>query len=538
MIKHNNLLFTAGISAFCATILFTCYFYGIHLGLNTRVTAGVELDANSISIALSRLWFHLHEGYVGYQKVYAALFQVLVPDLNPNNVNNFYLLSDPHALQAALDNVRSIVPGQLPHYSVLSPEFVSIMMEDLGLADYYTLAFIVFGVHAASMYKLYFALLALSVGLFIIEYRKQFFPMLLLGLILSIFPVFFFSDLFNFLMPSVNANRFLSTLGFIPITYALCIYFKPEIPLNRMQIMRLICQGLLFAFALSIRRSAQWQLMGLVVVTSYIAFKVYWPYRHSLWQLERLRLLKHPMLAATLIFLAIVTSYQSIQGSMMNPIYHTDTSPAGHAFWHSAYVGLAIHPDWTKVNPSITAATDINDGIALIPFERYMRQRGLNPLSDITHTYLFGAHEIVTKQEFLRFINKHKLFTLELYSYYKPKAIVFALWTRIKTIPLPYFIYFLLCSVMFGIILSTRLARQAAIQPKKFALVSTIFFLASCIPGLFAYPRMENGDDLWMLAIFVSFNLCMGTYAFIRRVKSLSTNNTPLSSSEAQSSAI
>lgn len=498
---------------FCFIILAVCYKYGVHLGLNARITAGFELDGASISIALSRLWFHLHEGYVGYQAVYMALFQILVPT-NPNDSTNFFLLSDPHAIQSAFDNVRKILPSTLPHYSFLSQGFIPILIEDVGLADFYTLSFLLFGVHPTSMYNLYFLLFACSILLFIIEYRRQFVPMMLLALIVSFFPVFFFSDLFSTSMPSINSNRFLSTLGFIPIAYGLFMYFKPEEKLNRMQIARIICQALLFAFVLSIRRTAQWQLIALVLFSLGVAVKLYWPYRHSLFQLERLLLLQRPILASTLMFVFIVFSYQTLQEKMMNPIYQTDAYHNGHAVWHSAYQGLSIHSDWVKVNPS--AVGDSGDGIGFNFFMRYMKERGLNYVSPMSNTYVFGLYELVLKQRFLSFVRKHPRFAFELYSYYKPKAIIASLWQRLQKITMSSFIYLFLVSMVVGFIFATHPStKNEEIQPKKLLAVSFLFLLVSWLPNLFAYPKTDCGDDLWMFAIFSCCSIAMFTYSVV-----------------------
>jgi len=378
------------IGILCATVLSTCYFYGVHKGLNSRITVGFELDAASISIALSRLWYRLYEGYVGYRDVYNALFHVLVPDSNPNNPLNFHLLSEPQAIQQGFDYVKSLVPAHPPRFhffphNILSADFISVNMEDHGLADFYTLAFLLFGVQPTAMYSLYFLLMGFSVVLFISEYRHQLFPMILIGLMVSTFSIFFFSSLFNTpMLPSVNSNRFMSTLGFIPIAHALCIYFKPLQTLNRIQLYRLLAQALLFAFALSIRSSAQWQLIALIVFTLMIAMPVYWPYRKRFFELDRLRQLKHPVLMATLVFTMIVSGYQAIQGMMLNPVYHTDCSPPYHGIWHSAYLGLAVHPDWMKLNMQNPITASIDDGNSWRMFEKYMKERGLDPVCHIT----------------------------------------------------------------------------------------------------------------------------------------------------------
>lgn len=521
----NTFWRTTVISLFCFAVIMVCYTYGVQRGLNTRMTAGVLLDASSITVALSRLWFHLHEGYVGYQAVYDALIKVLAPDGLSNNPDNFALLRDPTAIQHAFDNVRKIIPGSLPSYSVLSPEFKIILMEDLGLSDFYTMAFMLFGVHPDSMYKLYFLIFSISALLFLVEYRKQFIPLLLMAAVIAVLPIFFFSDLFNISMPSVNSNRFLSTLGFIPITYILCLYFKSEKSLGRMQVIRLITMALILAFALSIRRSAQWQLIALTTFTLMVALKHYWPYRRHLMQLERLRLLKTPLLAGTLILILVVSGYQAIQRSMMNPIYKTDYAAEGHAVWHSSYIGLSLHPDWVKLNPGITANIDNSDMIAFGVSVHYLEERGVGFLAPLTGGLMYRLHEIVIKQQFFSFIRHHKLFALELYCYYKPMRLISVLFNRVLQINIYCLLFLLLASIIAGCasahFSSDEIKQVHLLKP---TIVASLFLFLSVLPELFAYPTAYS-DDIWMLGIYCIFVSGMISYCCFMLLKNRNLGN-------------
>ena len=503
----------SAIVSLCFMLLAIAYTYGIHKGLNTRITAGFEVDAANMGVALSRIWFGLFEGYVGYREVYNTLFRVLVPDFNPNNPENFYLLSSPQAIQHALDAVKAINPLTLPAFSVLTPEFISINMEDHGLADFYTIAFLLFGARPTSMYNLYFLLMLTSVLLFIFEYRQHLFPLILLCLMLASFQIFFFSPLFNpVTFPSVNSNRFISTLGFIPIAHIICMYFNGINKLRRPQVLRLIAQSMLFTFALTIRSSAQWQLITVIIYVIPVALIILWPQRKSLFNLHNLRLLTHPILASALILFSTSWIYLSIQNMALNPVYTTDCSPPQHGFWHSAFLGLSVHPQFSQFNPNAAGISDANGWKA---FEKYMHGKGLDPVCHIHNGYAYGLHEIVIKQEFLRFAMKNKMFMLELYGYYKPKMIWDAFWFRIQQVSAPLLLSSFCLSIYFGVLLSYRNRHDRfTLNPIKLTAVVTLFCASSTIPSIFAYAAMSSpSDDLWMFVIYIY--VCSTTLAYM-----------------------
>lgn len=494
----------------CFFVVIVCYFFGVHQGLNTRITAGAYLDFTNMSIALSRIWFHLHEGYIGYRQVFNAISDVFLPDHDFNNFANFYRLNDPAFLQRAFDAVKHI-PGHLAHYSIFSSEFVSVNMEDLGLADFYTLAFMIFGVLPTAMYNFYFLIFSISILLFLSAYKRHLLPLMLLAIVISIFPIFFFSNFFSISLPSVNANRFMSSLGFVPILHVVCMMFRTE-KLDKKQIVFLICQGLIFAFAVSIRRTASWQLIALLMLAGFVAFKIFWPYRKKFFKLEHLRLLQQPFLASTLIFVITVSSYQALQNKMLNPIYNTDCAPNGHAIWHSAFLGLQMHPDWPKYLKA--GDTAFGDGAAFSTFENYMKKYGLNYICPMTNEYLYRLHEYVIRHKLLNFLAKHKMFALELYGYYKPLKLFNNLKIRLLSVSNYCIIFFLLLSSLVGILLAHQ--RGLEIKPRKIIFVTSLFLITSWLPLFFAYPITYTPDDFWMFVIFVCVCCSMLTFSLAR----------------------
>ena len=422
---------------FCFLVLGVCYMQGVSKGLNTRITLGFQDDGTSISIALSRLQFHFWHGYLGYRQIYDTLSHVLVPDNNQENPNEWAFLSNSHMIQQAFNNAKHVASNTLPAYSMFSPSFVSINTNGIGLADFYTLAFFLFGAHSTAMYNTYFFLMALSLILFFVEYRSQVFPLLLISLIVGTFPIFFFSSFFSTpIIPSVDSFRFIATLAFIPMTHVLCLYFQQENKWTYMQVFRLICQSLFFAFVLSIRASIEWQVIALVLLALTIFIRLCWPYRNRLFELERLRLLKTPILMSTLVFLLAVFSYQKIQSMLLDPIYDTACVGDHHLVWHVAYLGFQQSPGWIKIDPMLKThpalRSIMGDGDAWQAFVDYMPTHGgINPICGITGELMYGFDGLLTQDMFFSIIRKHKVFALKLYGYYKPRAIMSMLYVSI-----------------------------------------------------------------------------------------------------------
>ena len=231
------------------------YALGVNQGLNTRITYGFQHDAWSMSVAISRLVYSLHEGYIGYREVDRVAAEILAPD-GVHNVTSIPFLSDRDSIEEAINAGISIDPSSLPVFTPSLDGFHTLLAEDVGLADFYTLAFAFFGFEADAMYNFFFLVFALSAIVFIAEYLRRPGALATLLLLCATFSMFFFSSIFeNPLMPSVNANRFMSVLSFIPLLHVLW-QLKSVGSISRKTLALLIVQGLIFAFAVSIRRTS------------------------------------------------------------------------------------------------------------------------------------------------------------------------------------------------------------------------------------------------------------------------------------------
>jgi hypothetical protein len=525
LIAAFNRHFAKAVIIFCLLVLSVCYVNGTTKKFDTSITAGFNFDARALSIAFSRMYFGLYEGYVGYIKVMDVLESTLTPNgHNGRLVEDFPNLSDRTKIEAAFAAVKEIFPLWLPKYEVLSPQFMTPHFEDLGMVDFYHAAFVIFGVHADSTYKMYFLLLAATLILFFREHYKRPLPMVLCALTIGIYPVFFFSDILTtyVTIPTVTSNRAISVLGFIPILHVLCfLLVNRQATLSRGQITRLALQGLLFVFIASIRKTTISQLVGLCLVTGYVAFTYLWPLRRNLFVLDHLRLLKKPMLAASAIFLLAYFGYKQIQAASLNPIYSTDCVKPHHGTWYSMVVGLGAHPAWMKTY-ALAGGGVGTDQNAWAPFEEHMKKIGFTiPMMLCLETRNLGRvglQEIVLKDWLFRFLKKHPGYALELYFYFKPKHYVDMMVLRLSQVQWQFYVWFgLLTAALTAWMLNA--AKQGIINRHKIVMVSATMLVASWIPTIVTYI-VYGLEEMWILLICASlWSALAASWAIQKRIE-------------------
>jgi hypothetical protein len=78
------------------------------------------------------------------------------------------------------DRVESLI--REASTAVVDPSLPSVRIEgnELGLVDYYDLAFKLFGIHLVALWLMYFVILSISVLLFVLTFRRCRFCILLL----------------------------------------------------------------------------------------------------------------------------------------------------------------------------------------------------------------------------------------------------------------------------------------------------------------------------------------------------------------------
>src|SRR3979490_3267689 len=229
------------------------------------MTWGPAHDIWSAAIAISQINFGL-SGKLAYREIDRAIASELTRSKKTWDVmddTTRSLLKDPAAVTRGLRAGAAVKQGAIS-VPAAKEGYLTDWCEDLGYADFYNLAFRIFGFDAFSTHWLYISILTLSFVLFIIAFFRD---NLAIGtLTLSITALFLVtsSSIFSESVPSFAANRFLSTLAAIPLLHVIYAAIR-RYPFGWPEVLVLSAQAGLLAFATALRSSATWCIVAFIV---------------------------------------------------------------------------------------------------------------------------------------------------------------------------------------------------------------------------------------------------------------------------------
>lgn len=274
-----------------------------------------------IPIAVSDSRYGL-SGYVAYAEIAARFF---------NDKSIEVILSED--LPQALDD-RTIKNGRRGEGLFFVPA------DDKGDVTFARMAFRLFGPHVRSLYRMYFALLLLSVGAFVVAFRADLFR-LLVGvcvLLASLALVSAYQE--DLLLPNVVTFYDPRIYGVIAV---LAVFHLGFVCLDRQQPspVRLLCaayQALMIVLAVHIR-SDNVLLVG--ALTAWVAADGIWKVRTR----QQRGFLRH--IWALMVLAAAFAGLLAWERVAYNPRYFS-THMAHHLVWHNVGIGLALQPDFAK----------------------------------------------------------------------------------------------------------------------------------------------------------------------------------------------
>jgi hypothetical protein len=251
------------------------FFYGQHLGFNSIIPEAIEDHTWSIAVAISDKKHHFSEGYTyspevaealnrGGMTKYAHHLDNLPVDY-PENLKNKELLNQ--AIHEACN--LSISTDKK---SVSSRTLLPIPCTDLGLVDYYKLAFGIFGYNIAAPYNFYFILLFISIICYYLAFRQS--PFLLALPLIYLVALFCFMPV---LTTEINGGtlfnfRLIPTLALIP-TFHLFLQLGRPLTDRKMDVFCVLVQSLLLCFLISIRSSTGWVVIASLIPLFFYIFK-------------------------------------------------------------------------------------------------------------------------------------------------------------------------------------------------------------------------------------------------------------------------
>ena len=410
------------------------YRTGVERHRDARITWGAMSDILAMSIAISRDVYGL-PGYLGYRQVADAIASALAPGgLTDLSEQSQALLADPNAIAEAFKRAVAIPRTDLPRYAGLTPAFVTTWAEDAGWPDLYSYAFRVFGMVPTAMYDFYFLVLTVSCLLAVASFWRNPAVLMPIAIFTASLLLLGLSDFFQPLIPSVNANRFVSTLAVVPVLHLAAEIAARARP-SAIRLLALALQGIILAFSMSVRSSAAWAPLALALGCAALAVR----------QLAAGRKDPRSVLAgwafpliAIAVFAGTSGAYDQWRRSRMDPVYaQGDCIIDHHMRWHSMFYGFAYHPDWPKIKPDYLSdgAGDANEYKMV---EHYLNERKVPETYVCSETgfYRAGLHEKVLKILSLQFMKAHPAYVLEQWFWYKPRLLIEETKENIDSVPM------------------------------------------------------------------------------------------------------
>jgi hypothetical protein len=215
---------------------------------------------------------------------------------------------------------------------------------DQGMIDFTRGAFWLFGIDVTSLYYFFFLLVGGSALLFVCSYWRSYPACVLLFACLCAIYAFVPSVVYaDPELISLANVRFLSTLAIIPLLHILLFLVRPDSPLRWQDLISLIGQTTLLAFAYAIRSSTIWTTATVgVVFVALIARPALraWRTRSSTLPVQTMA-----RCAVVAIFAATLFGISGFRSIYLTP--PCGASLNSHPIWHSVFIGLSFNPEWT-----------------------------------------------------------------------------------------------------------------------------------------------------------------------------------------------
>lgn len=466
------------------------------------MTWGQSHDIYSAAIAISEIQFGASGG-LAFKEVEQAIADNVTSTKHSLDIMDDAsraLAHDQKAISKGFQAAASLKPSQIK-VPKTSAGYISDWAEDIGFADFHGLAFRLFGFNAYATHWLYIGLLFISAILFTTVFLSSSFAMAsLLAGVTALFAETASASLFIEMLPTFAANRFVSTLAFLPLLHVVCALLRPR-PLRPLETGLLVVQVFILAFIIAARSSAQWSVVAGLAVFLLVLLIRAWRSNPAATgktgfkrRLERIRNVPqfHRLVAVAVLLLLVTTAFGAFRYTRINKVYFADDNMPNHMFWHSAFVGLSFHPDWLKVRPY--GSGDSSDGTGFLLFEHAMRQEH-RPHASPRGFYLVRTYEKFIRDQYFKFVRRHSRYTIQLFLYYKPALIYSLLLNSIGSIN-PDSFYFTLISLILSIFLFVP--RRNGENIYEYLLAFSLIWLCSLLPAIWAYAGLHViADQVW-----------------------------------------
>jgi hypothetical protein len=380
----------------------------------------------SLAIALSRMRDKPLHGYLAYHSIQSYLAKnglgLMAGEVDhlPTGEERAKLVFDGPRMQALIE-----AASRIPIDESLPP--VTLKGNEKGLADYYYLAFELFGLNIRALTQFYYFILSISAIIFFLTFRRSPFCILLLMLFLAthFYMVEYASHPY---ISTVHNSRFLPVLALVPSMHLLLLVLRSEPPTWSIITMA-AAQTLIVLFIMFCREEALWQ--ALAVIASLFLFLRYrelwtefrWPRAGSVAVKGT-----PPRVWPSLLMLAGLIGLYTYSAVALDSNYYKTESKT-HVFWHVVYGAMvdaspelskrylygearhednmvyqAVLADVRARNDASSEVTYVEDGVIYI-----------NPMKDM------GAYDRLVRGIFFRTVAEHPWLALKSFVYDKPR---------------------------------------------------------------------------------------------------------------------
>jgi hypothetical protein len=366
--------------------------------------------------------------YEGYDAVKSALMKSLYRNVNDGTENYTRIFRDTAALNAGLREAATV--------NTCGSGLVMHADNDQGMIDFTRAAFALFGMDVTSQYYFFFLLVGGSALLFVCSYWRSYSACVLLFACLCAVYAFTPSVVYNDgQLISLANSRFLSILAIIPLFHILLFLARPASRIRWQDLMALVGQTALLAFAYAIRNSSIWMMATVVLVFAALQAR---PALNAV--RARSPALPAQAVARCAVMMVFVATLFGISG--FRSIYLTPPCSAAlnsHPMWHNIFLGLYWHPDWAT---RFAADYDNADGdnLSFVAAKKYAVAHHLPYQTEPsiwvrtpqTQTMTvepmpFGSwfvYEKVLRAAVFEFALRHPRYVLETFLIYKPVRFV------------------------------------------------------------------------------------------------------------------
>jgi len=238
------------------------FLHGIRLGERDIGFHPIYRFRQTLAVALSRLHHPAMHGYLADQSVIDALDEAGFPRLpeegGPRDQASWTAyFSDSAALDRAMERGLKVTFDP-----ALPPQIIK--GNEVAYADYFVLAFRLFGLHMSSLYYFFFLILGASCVLFYIEFRSSSFLLFLLTTYLG--GIYFLQNYVNSQNPIWGAtlanSRFFEALTLLPATHIFLVAWRRR-EVRLATAAAVVLQALILAFLIDCRITARWQVAAI-----------------------------------------------------------------------------------------------------------------------------------------------------------------------------------------------------------------------------------------------------------------------------------